>query len=276
MKVSLVVLSAGKASGQTIPVALPQFVIGRDPQCNLRPASPLISKRHCAVKVRQGKVFVEDYGSTNGTFLNEVAVKGEVLMKDGDLLKAGPLSFRLAIEGQPAANLTPTNKNLPLAVAPAPTATGGQTTTAAQAAAELAPAPTATKKPASVSGKPSTPAPAKASIPPGESSEDDLAAMFLSSDGDGESTSLDDSQVPGGSTIMDLPIPPEVAAAAAAGETKPETPAKTPTPLPQNRAEEAAAPEAKKPEPKKNDAGSARDAAKALLEKMYRRGRPGA
>src|SRR6476660_6020143 len=119
MKVTLVVLSAGKASGQSIPIALPQFVIGRDPQCNLRPASPLISKRHCAVKVRQGKVYIEDYGSTNGTFLNDQPVKGEVAMKDGDFLKAGPLSFKVAIEGHPASNPTPTNKNLPATISPA-------------------------------------------------------------------------------------------------------------------------------------------------------------
>src|SRR3954462_3106580 len=101
MKVSLVVQTPGKAAGQAISVAAAQFIIGRDPQCNLRPASAMISKRHCAVLVKEGRVFLRDFDSTNGTFLNDEPVKGEVPLKDGDMLKVGPLLFKVAIEGAP-------------------------------------------------------------------------------------------------------------------------------------------------------------------------------
>ena len=39
MKLSLVVLTAGKQEGKVLPIGLQQFLIGRDPQCHLRPAS---------------------------------------------------------------------------------------------------------------------------------------------------------------------------------------------------------------------------------------------
>jgi pSer/pThr/pTyr-binding forkhead associated (FHA) protein len=107
MKVSLVVLSTGKAAGQAIPIPTAQFIIGRDPQCNLRPGSAMISKRHCAILVKNEQVFLRDFGSTNGTFLNDVQVQGEVPVKDGDVLKAGPLLFKVAIVGTPAPS-TPT------------------------------------------------------------------------------------------------------------------------------------------------------------------------
>ena len=100
MKLSLVVTTAGKAHGQVIPITLAQFVIGRDPQCNLRPASALISKRHCAVLVKSGQVFVRDFDSTNGTFINDHPVKGEAPLQSGDVLKVGPLCFKVQIEGQ--------------------------------------------------------------------------------------------------------------------------------------------------------------------------------
>src|SRR3954469_15161104 len=100
MKLSLVVLNAGKASGQAIPVTLAQFIIGRDPQCNLRPASVLISKRHCAVITNGESVSVRDFDSTNGTFVNEQPIKGEVPLADGDTLKVGPLSFKVSIQGR--------------------------------------------------------------------------------------------------------------------------------------------------------------------------------
>src|SRR5262249_48130187 len=105
MKVSLVVMSDGKAKGQAIPVTLPQFVIGRDPQCQLRPTSPVISKRHCALLIKGGKVFVRDFGSTNGTFVNEDPVKGEKELTDKDILKVGPLLFEVSLEVS-----TPVNK----------------------------------------------------------------------------------------------------------------------------------------------------------------------
>ncbi len=104
MKLSLVVLSEGKARGQTIPITLQQFLIGRDKECQLRPASPMISKRHCAVLVKGGKAFVRDFGSTNGTFVNEDPVKGERELKNEDVLKVGPLQFRVALEVTPPVN----------------------------------------------------------------------------------------------------------------------------------------------------------------------------
>jgi pSer/pThr/pTyr-binding forkhead associated (FHA) protein len=153
MKLSLVVVNAGKASGQTIPIKTPQFVIGRDPDCNLRPASAMISKKHCAFVVKGGKVALHDFGSTNGTFLNDEPVKGEVALSNDDIVKVGPLTFKVVIEGSPTK-------------------------------------PTPLPKPQSKN-----------------SEEDDAAALLLSLE-DGTISPLTDSsegEVPGGSTVMDMP-----------------------------------------------------------------------
>src|SRR2546426_1922626 len=98
MKLSLTVLTAGKSVGKAIPITLSQFIIGRDPQCHLRPASPMISKRHCALLLRGPKAFVRDLSSTNGTFVNDEPVKGEQTLADGDRLKLGPLAFLVRME----------------------------------------------------------------------------------------------------------------------------------------------------------------------------------
>jgi predicted component of type VI protein secretion system len=104
MKLSLVVLTPGKSEGKVIPIALSQFVIGRDPQCHLRPASAVISKRHCAILIRDGKIFLRDFDSTNGTFVNEQPVKGEVEVKHDDRLKVGPLVFSIKVEATAPVN----------------------------------------------------------------------------------------------------------------------------------------------------------------------------
>jgi len=98
MKLSLVVLNTGRMEGKSIPITLSQFLIGRDPQCHLRPTSPLISKRHCAVLVKGDKVFVRDFESTNGTLVNDEPITDERELHDQDRLTVGPLEFRLVVE----------------------------------------------------------------------------------------------------------------------------------------------------------------------------------
>jgi len=97
MKLSLVV-NDGVHKGKVIPIPLKQFLIGRDPQCHLRPASPLISKRHCALLIQGDKILVRDFDSTNGTILNDQPVKGERELKNDDRLLIGPLSFLVRVE----------------------------------------------------------------------------------------------------------------------------------------------------------------------------------
>ena len=106
MKLSLVV-AQGVHSGKSIPISVPEFVIGRDPQCQLRPASPAVSKQHCGISQRDGKVFVRDCGSTNGTFLNDEQVGGDKPVNDGDKLRVGPLEFVIRLESTIALKAAP-------------------------------------------------------------------------------------------------------------------------------------------------------------------------
>jgi pSer/pThr/pTyr-binding forkhead associated (FHA) protein len=97
MKIGLVVVK-GKPEGMEIPLPVPQFLIGRDPRCNLRPSSEAVSKIHCAILQKKEGVFVRDMKSTNGTFINNDRIFDEIKVKDGDLLRVGPLVLALKIE----------------------------------------------------------------------------------------------------------------------------------------------------------------------------------
>jgi pSer/pThr/pTyr-binding forkhead associated (FHA) protein len=108
MKLSLLVQTPGKMQGKLLPITVAQFIIGRDPQCHLRPASPLISKRHCAILQREGKVYIRDFESTNGTLVNEEPIDGERELRHDDHLKIGPLLFTVRLEADaPVAGKTP-------------------------------------------------------------------------------------------------------------------------------------------------------------------------
>jgi predicted component of type VI protein secretion system len=230
MKVSLVV-ATGAHEGRVIPLTAPQFLIGRDEQCQLRPASQAISKLHCGVLVRDGKVFVKDFGSTNGTLVNDVLVQNaEVLVQDGASIRVGPLDFKLKVEKIAKADGTP----LPGGSAEA----AALAAVKASAAAPKAPARDTTPNPAKPTGSGAVPQPGTrpagksgerplaAPTKPGGSKEtpavkpgsqetpsltssesvsdddhDRIAAMLLGMDDGGNGS------VPDGSTVMDVPSP---------------------------------------------------------------------
>lgn len=59
-------------------------VIGRSPNCDLIIATPHISRQHARVRVANGKVTLQDLGSTAGTFVNHTKITGEHELHPGD------------------------------------------------------------------------------------------------------------------------------------------------------------------------------------------------
>jgi hypothetical protein len=105
MELRLVVRTPGKWQGRIIAVNRSPFLIGRDPACQLRPASTLVSGRHCVLTVHGARTFVRDLGSTNGTFLNGQRLRGEQEMRPADVLRIGPLDFDVTMDSIPPINL---------------------------------------------------------------------------------------------------------------------------------------------------------------------------
>jgi pSer/pThr/pTyr-binding forkhead associated (FHA) protein len=102
MEVRLKVL-VGANAGRELLIPGPKFFIGRAEDCQLRPRSDLISRHHCALVVEDGYVAVRDFGSKNGTIVNNEKVVGEREIKTGDRLVLGPLEFEVSVvETQPA------------------------------------------------------------------------------------------------------------------------------------------------------------------------------
>jgi pSer/pThr/pTyr-binding forkhead associated (FHA) protein len=97
MKIRLIV-AGGPGAGKVIPVAVSPFLIGRNPVCQLRPASAMVSNRHCTIWQRSGTVSVQDMSSTNGTFVNGVRITAERTLQNGDRLQVGPLVFDVQLE----------------------------------------------------------------------------------------------------------------------------------------------------------------------------------
>src|SRR5437879_3699956 len=76
-------------------------VIGRHPECEVILTDPMSSRRHCILeRGSDGKFFVQDPGSANGTLLNSMPlkIKDRVPIKNGDTIQIGSTLVVLRID----------------------------------------------------------------------------------------------------------------------------------------------------------------------------------
>jgi pSer/pThr/pTyr-binding forkhead associated (FHA) protein len=84
----------GLRQGRTIEIAS-ATVIGRDAGTGIRlDGDEFASSQHARIEPRQDGVWVEDLGSTNGTFLNGERITAERL-QPGDVVRVGQTELRL-------------------------------------------------------------------------------------------------------------------------------------------------------------------------------------
>ena len=77
------------ATSQVFPLS-EEVTIGRAPGCSVPLADDtFVSQLHARVFIRDGKPFVEDLGSTNGTFLNRDRLSKTMPLHRGDKLQIG-------------------------------------------------------------------------------------------------------------------------------------------------------------------------------------------
>jgi pSer/pThr/pTyr-binding forkhead associated (FHA) protein len=103
------VIERGKSVGKQFPLSAPESQIGRwDADSGIFPDVDLdsddpeakVSRRHARIMMSDGNYFVEDLGSTNGTFVN----RGKRLpagerqpLKDGDEIIVGKTFLRFKL-----------------------------------------------------------------------------------------------------------------------------------------------------------------------------------
>lgn len=59
------------------------------------------SRRHASISVENGKYFVEDLNSRNGTYVNDKKITGKVLLREGDVIRVGQTRLMVDMEEAP-------------------------------------------------------------------------------------------------------------------------------------------------------------------------------
>jgi hypothetical protein len=85
----LVVDKPSTQKGTTFDIG-PEVTVGRAAGCHIAlPDDTFVSQLHARVFERSGQVYVEDLGSTNGTYVNGHRVSAPTPMHKGDSLQVG-------------------------------------------------------------------------------------------------------------------------------------------------------------------------------------------
>jgi EmrB/QacA subfamily drug resistance transporter len=104
-------IAGGSTDGRELELTGP-VEIGRDPAAGLAlPDDQLVSSRHATVSPHADGAVVEDLGSRNGTFVNNVRIAEPTLIRPGDVLQIGNTTIAVVVvqEAAPAGFLLQLN-----------------------------------------------------------------------------------------------------------------------------------------------------------------------
>jgi DNA-binding winged helix-turn-helix (wHTH) protein len=76
-------------NGRLLPLADGENIAGRGVDCSLVIEATSVSRRHARIVVSTGAATLEDLGSTNGTFVNDAAIRSATALRDGDMVTLG-------------------------------------------------------------------------------------------------------------------------------------------------------------------------------------------
>lgn len=87
-EVPVLIVRKGIEVGERFYLEQPHITIGRDPESSIFLNDVTVSRAHAVLHVEADRVRIEDVGSLNGTYVNDVIVTDAVL-HSGDLVQIG-------------------------------------------------------------------------------------------------------------------------------------------------------------------------------------------
>ena len=89
------VVTAGTLTGTKITLGEQPILVGRADDSTLVLTDDFASSRHARLTNRGGQWYVEDLGSTNGTYLDQQRVQGPLLINPGQPIRIGQTALEL-------------------------------------------------------------------------------------------------------------------------------------------------------------------------------------
>ena len=96
-KIPQILFSEVAEEYQTHSFMIEEIIIGREPTCDLQISDDTVSSKHARVFFENNQWWVEDLGSSNGSYLNEMLVSTPTVLTIGDLLRFGKIKIEINI-----------------------------------------------------------------------------------------------------------------------------------------------------------------------------------
>ncbi|HEY1813391.1 MAG TPA: DUF4388 domain-containing protein [Kofleriaceae bacterium] len=95
---------SGKYQGGEFPLRMNrEIIIGRSSDLDMVLVEDMVSRRHAKISSTDADVFIQDMGSTNGTFVNGEKIAGRALLQEGDRILVGTSIIKVVgVEGSVA------------------------------------------------------------------------------------------------------------------------------------------------------------------------------
>ncbi len=99
-------IAHGPGAGRTLTPTEEGAIVGRQRDVTVALDTAAVSRRHARITWQGESVFVEDLGSSNGTFINDIRISARSQLRPGDTLRIGTSIFRLEAEAKPDHDMT--------------------------------------------------------------------------------------------------------------------------------------------------------------------------
>ena len=92
---------SGKYQGGEFPLRMNrEIIIGRSSDLDMVLVEDMVSRRHAKISSTDAEIYIQDMGSTNGTFVNGEKINGRALLNEGDRILVGTSIIKVvAVEG---------------------------------------------------------------------------------------------------------------------------------------------------------------------------------
>jgi pSer/pThr/pTyr-binding forkhead associated (FHA) protein len=96
---------SGKYQGGEFPVRMNrEIIIGRSSDLDMVLVEDMVSRRHAKITSTDSEVFIQDVGSTNGTFVNGEKIAGRAKLSEGDRILLGTSIIKVVAADAAAAS----------------------------------------------------------------------------------------------------------------------------------------------------------------------------
>ncbi|WP_372723442.1 FHA domain-containing protein [Novipirellula sp.] len=111
--IAQLILATGSHAGVAASIQLGYYMIGRHGECQIRPKTRSVSRRHCILHHTETQLLALDLDSSSGTYINgeKIIPNRWVELNHGDQLRCGKVAFDVSMKTRTHANVESAEKD---------------------------------------------------------------------------------------------------------------------------------------------------------------------